>query len=163
MTPQIFKDKEKTDAGLSADNIETLHPGIYASLRDRFIAEGKLAEKKYIARLKKCCGDNPKLLGQCLISKETAREVLLTAVEQLEAENKRTDDRLDHAREIEALKNLTEAQLRSKYFNSQNLQDEFHSEAAYLAYLKNEIKVAHRINQDNNIQKRSIKNDTNYK
>ena len=140
MESQSFRSKDKTK--LNANNIETLHPGIYASLRERFIAEGKLAEQKYIARLKKCCGDNMKLLGQCLTSKETARKVLLTAVEQLEAENKKTDDRLNHAREIKALKNLTDFELRAKYFNSQNLQDEFRSEAAYLAYVRHEIQRA---------------------
>ena len=140
MESQSFRSKDKTK--LNANNIETLRPDIYASLRNRFIAEGKLAEQKHIARLKKCCGHNMKLLGQCLTSKETAREVLLTAVEQLEAKNKKTDDRLDHAREIEALKNLTESQLRAKYTSSTNLQNEFHSEAAYLAYVRHEIKRA---------------------
>jgi hypothetical protein len=156
-TPVFFQNTENTseffDDGVVAENVPSINiasmslekfrviaPDLYSAVFAEGKAEGRATEREQIDRLKKVCGKNMKLLGECVTSEKVAAEVLENAADKFECENRKMTSELENIEERKALKNLTEKQLRSKYDTDQDLQNEFHSVEAYLCYVRREIK-----------------------
>jgi len=160
--------KEKSTMAPEQLTIETFaqqYPDIRAAVFAAGKAEGKTegeqAGKQRFAELQKVCGDDAVLLVQCLAEGKTATEASQLRMTKLQADAKRltdenaalkakkidpaisefsdtapppgTGDKFDEGK-------ATDEQLKTHYEQTQDLKEQFKSAAAYMAYVKNDVR-----------------------
>ena len=160
--------KEKTimaDEKLTIDTFNEQYPDIYSEVFNKGKAEG-IAEaqrlaSEHFAGLKGICGDDTELLIQCVEKQTSIEDARNEMMVRLKKDNKDLTEKLSKAKEQKVdpavtefrdgapapgagdkfdEKTATDQQLKDHYAQDQGLQDEFHSEAAYLAYVKREVR-----------------------
>jgi len=158
--------EEKLTIESFAREYPDLHGEITEKAKAEGLAEGKKAEQDRFESLREACGGDNDLLAECFAGGLTTADALKKRAERLAEANKKLSeenkelkknntDRVDPAAtefSDEAAdpdkqtafdeKTATEEQLKEHYQKTAALQDEFHSEGAYLAYVKKEVRKA---------------------
>jgi hypothetical protein len=147
---------EKTN--FTVDTFKAEYPELHKDIFDAGIAEGEKKERTLFKSLKEICGDDAQLLSECFEQGKTEKEALQEKNKKLQKtidefkakrpegkkeEPKKVDPALqefsDEQKEQEKSEaNKTEDDLKAEFKDSQDLQAEFGSEKAYLAFKKAE-------------------------
>jgi len=150
---------EKTEQ-MTIEKFAELHPEIRRQVFDAGVAEGREKERAMFKELSEACGDDHELAVKCFAEGNTVADALKMRAEKTEtviktlteenaklkakkidpAETEFSDNAAEPGKEEKFdEKTATETQLKEHYDNTAALQDEFHSQDAYLAYVKRDV------------------------
>ncbi len=166
----LIKEKSiMADEQLTIETFAELHPEIYKEIFEKARAErieaGKSEAQKlaaqWFAELKKVCGEDTELLVEFVEKQTSIEDAKAAKMAKLEATNKEQAEQIkklsekkvdpavaefnDTAPDPKATEKFDEAaatdeQLKEHYNKDKNLQDEFHSVEAYLAYIAKDVR-----------------------
>lgn len=153
------KQKMTTDKEvITLESFEKDSPEIFKQIIDKGRADGEKSEREYFAKLMEVCGDDHGLLVEMHTNGKTPEEAMTERNKRLVEANKQLAEQLEKGKKVPVTDpaqleftdsqaaqpaaidagNKTDDDLKKDFAASKDLQAEFGSEAAYIAYVKAE-------------------------